>query len=97
LLKPIATALAKHLRHDIAFADDCVGPGAGGGDRGMKNGDILCLENTRFHIGEEKNDPAYVEVLAALSDIWVNHAFSVSHCAHASIEGPGGILWPPRS
>jgi phosphoglycerate kinase len=91
-LKPIAAALAKHLKRDIAFADDCVGPVAQAAVAAMKNGDILCLENTRFHIGEEKNDPAYVEALAALGDIWVNDAFSVSHRAHASTEGLGHVL-----
>jgi phosphoglycerate kinase len=91
-LKPIAATLAKHLKRDIAFADDCVGPVAEAAVAAMKNGDILCLENTRFHIGEEKNDPAYVEALAALGDIWVNDAFSVSHRAHASTEGLGHVL-----
>ncbi len=58
----------------------------------MKPGDILCLENTRFHAGEEKNDPAFAAALARLGDIWVNDAFSVSHRAHASTEGLGHIL-----
>jgi phosphoglycerate kinase len=91
-LEPIAAALAKHLKRDIAFADDCVGPVAEAAVAAMKNGDILCLENTRFHIGEEKNDPAYAAALAALGDIWVNDAFSVSHRAHASTEGLGHVL-----
>jgi phosphoglycerate kinase len=91
-LRPIAMALAKHLKHDIAFADDCVGPVAEAAVAAMKDGDILCLENTRFHLGEEKNDPAYVSALAALGDIWVNDAFSVSHRAHASTEGLGHVL-----
>jgi phosphoglycerate kinase len=91
-LKPIAAVLAKHLKRDIAFADDCVGPVAEAAVAAMKNGDILCLENTRFHIGEERNDPAYVAALAALGDIWVNDAFSVSHRAHASTEGLGHVL-----
>jgi phosphoglycerate kinase len=91
-LGPIAAALAKHLKRDIAFADDCVGPVAQAAVAAMKNGDILCLENTRFHIGEEKNDPAYVAALAALGDIWVNDAFSVSHRSHASTEGLGHVL-----
>jgi phosphoglycerate kinase len=91
-LAPIAAVLAQHLKRDIAFADDCVGPVAEAAVAAMKNGDILCLENTRFHIGEEKNDPAYVEALAALGDIWVNDAFSVSHRAHASTEGLGHVL-----
>ncbi len=91
-LRPIAAELAKHLKRDIAFADDCVGPVAEAAVAAMKDGDILCLENTRFHIGEERNDPAYVAALAALGDIWVNDAFSVSHRAHASTEGLGHVL-----
>jgi phosphoglycerate kinase len=58
----------------------------------MKGGDILCLENTRFHKGEEKNDPAFVAALAALGDLWVNDAFSAAHRAHASTEGLGHVL-----
>jgi phosphoglycerate kinase len=58
----------------------------------MKQGDILCLENTRFHAGEEKNDPAFVAALAKLGDIWVNDAFSAAHRAHASTEGLGHVL-----
>jgi phosphoglycerate kinase len=91
-LAPIAAVLAQHLKRDIAFADDCVGPVAEAAVAAMKNGDILCLENTRFHIGEERNDPTYVAALAALGDIWVNDAFSVSHRAHASTEGLGHML-----
>jgi phosphoglycerate kinase len=91
-LAPIAAVLAQHLKRDIAFADDCVGPVAEAAVAAMKNGDILCLENTRFHLGEERNDPAYVAALAALGDIWVNDAFSVSHRAHASTEGLGHVL-----
>src|SRR6185295_19047464 len=58
----------------------------------MRPGDILCLENTRFHAGEEKNDPAFVDALARLGDIWVNDAFSAAHRAHASTEGLGHKL-----
>ena len=58
----------------------------------MKNGDILCLENTRFHAGEEKNDPAFVAALARLGDIYVNDAFSAAHRAHASTEGLAHVL-----
>jgi phosphoglycerate kinase len=58
----------------------------------MKPGDIVCLENTRFHSGEEKNDPAFVAALAKLGDIWVNDAFSVAHRAHVSTEGLGHVL-----
>jgi len=91
-LKPVAAALAHHLRRDIAFVDDCVGPAAAAAVAAMKNGDILCLENTRFDPGEADNDPGFVAALAALGDIWVNDAFSVAHRAHASTEGLGHVL-----
>jgi len=91
-LKPVAAALAHHLRRDIAFVDDCVGPAAAAAVAAMKDGDILCLENTRFDPGEVDNDPGFVAALAALGDIWVNDAFSVAHRAHASTEGLGHVL-----
>jgi len=62
----------------------------------MKPGGILCLENTRFHPGEEKNDKAFIARLASLADIWVNDAFSVAHRAHASTEGLGTRCPPSR-
>jgi phosphoglycerate kinase len=86
-LKPVADALAEVMGRPVAFAEDCVGPAAEAAVNAMADGDVLCLENTRFHRGEEKNDPAFVESLAALGDIWVNDAFSASHRAHASTEG----------
>jgi phosphoglycerate kinase len=86
-LKPVAAALAGFIHRPVAFADDCVGPVAKAAVNAMKDGDILCLENTRFHRGEEKNDLAFVDALASLGDIWVNDGFSVSHRAHASTEG----------
>ncbi len=76
----------------IAFADDCIGVSAQKAVAAMKDGDILCLENTRFHKEEEKNDPAFVAELAKLGDIWVNDAFSAAHRAHASTEGLGHVL-----
>ncbi len=91
-LRPVAAVLARHLRREVMFADDCIGPPAKAAVAAMKDGDILCLENTRFHPGEEKNDPAFVAALAALGDIWVNDAFSVAHRAHASTEGLGRAL-----
>jgi phosphoglycerate kinase len=91
-LKPVAAALANVLNRQIAFADDCIGEPAGKAVAAMKNGDILCLENTRFHAGEEKNDPAFVAELAKLGDIWVNDAFSAAHRAHATTEGLGHRL-----
>jgi phosphoglycerate kinase len=91
-LKPVAAALGKVIGRPVAFADDCIGPVAEAAVSAMKDGDVLCLENTRFHPGEEKNDPAFVDALAALGDIWVNDGFSVSHRAHASSEGLGHKL-----
>jgi phosphoglycerate kinase len=86
-LKPVAAATAEVLRRKVAFADDCVGESAATAIAAMGNGDILCLENTRFHKGEEKNDPAFVTALATNGDIFVNDAFSAAHRAHASTEG----------
>jgi phosphoglycerate kinase len=91
-LKPVAAALAGVIARPVAFADDCVGEVAAKAIAAMQDGDILCLENTRFHAGEEKNDPAFVAELAKLGDIWVNDAFSAAHRAHASTEGLGHIL-----
>ena len=91
-LKPVAAVLAQILKRPVAFAEDCVGVPAEQAVEAMKPGDILCLENTRFHPEEEKNDPAFVQKLAALGDIYVNDAFSAAHRAHASTEGLGHKL-----
>jgi phosphoglycerate kinase len=91
-LKPVAAEVARVIKRPVGFVDDCVGPKAEAATQAMRPGDILCLENTRFHAGEEKNDPAFAAALARLGDIWVNDAFSVSHRAHASTEGLGHIL-----
>ena len=91
-LKPVAAALSQVIKKPIAFADDCIGEVAEKAVAAMKDGDILCLENTRFHKEEEKNDPAFVAGLARLGDIWVNDAFSAAHRAHASTEGLGHKL-----
>jgi phosphoglycerate kinase len=91
-LKPVAATLAEVIQRPVAFADDCIGEIAEKAVAAMKDGDILCLENTRFHPGEENNDPAFVAELAKLGDIWVNDAFSAAHRAHASTEGLGHKL-----
>jgi phosphoglycerate kinase len=91
-LKPVATELGSILNKPVGFADDCIGDAAEKAVGAMKDGDILCLENTRFHKEEEKNDPAFVAALAKLGDIWVNDAFSAAHRAHASTEGLGHKL-----
>src|ERR1700745_282772 len=91
-LRPVAAAPAEVIKRPIGFADDCIGDVAQKAVAAMKDGDILCLENTRFHQEEEKNDPAFVAELAKLGDIWVNDAFSAAHRAHASTEGLGHKL-----
>ena len=91
-LKPVAAALALVIKKPVAFAEDCIGEAAEKAVGAMKDGDILCLENTRFHKEEEKNDPAFTAALAKSGDIWVNDAFSAAHRAHASTEGLGHRL-----
>jgi phosphoglycerate kinase len=91
-LKPVAAALAEVIKNEVAFADDCIGVSAQKAVAAMTDGDILCLENNRFHKGEENNDPAFVAELAKLGDIWVNDAFSAAHRAHATTEGLGHVL-----
>ena len=86
-LKPIAAAVAHILNRPVAFATDCIGKTADDAIAKMKNGDVLLLENTRFHKGEEKNDPAHVDELAKLGDVYVNDAFSAAHRAHATTHG----------
>jgi phosphoglycerate kinase len=91
-LKPVAAEVARIIKRPIGFVDDCIGEKAERAVAAMQPGDIICLENTRFHAGEEKNDPAFVDALAKLGDIWVNDAFSTAHRAHASTEGLGHKL-----
>ena len=91
-LKPVAAEVARIIKRPVAFADDCIGEKAEAAVNAMKPGDILLPENTRFHKGEEKNDPDFAAALAKLGDIWVNDAFSVAHRAHASTEGLGHLL-----
>ncbi|MER8591120.1 MULTISPECIES: phosphoglycerate kinase [unclassified Mesorhizobium] len=86
-LEPIAKATAEVLGRPVGFAADCIGDKAGNAIAAMNNGDVLLLENTRFHKGEEQNDPAFTEKLAANGDIFVNDAFSAAHRAHSSTEG----------
>jgi phosphoglycerate kinase len=91
-LKPVAAALSGVIGRPVAFAEDCIGDIAQRAIAAMESGEILCLENTRFHKEEEKNDPAFVAELAKLGDIFVNDAFSAAHRAHASTEGLGHRL-----
>jgi phosphoglycerate kinase len=86
-LKAAAEALAALLGRPVAMAPDCVGPEVEKLARGLKPGDVLMLENVRFHKEEEKNDPAFAKQLAALGEVYVNDAFGSAHRAHASTEG----------
>jgi phosphoglycerate kinase len=86
-LKPLVEPLSRALGKPVAFAEDCIGEQAETAVRDLKAGEVLLLENLRFHKEEEKNDAAFVDRLAALGDIYVNDAFSAAHRAHASTEG----------
>jgi phosphoglycerate kinase len=91
-LRPVAEAMAAILGRPVAFAEDCVGPAAAAAIAALHDGDIVVLENTRFHAGEEANDPGFAASLAALADLYVNDAFSSAHRAHASTEGVAHLL-----
>ena len=91
-LKAIAAALPEHLGVPVAFAKDCIGAPAEEAIAKLKDGDVLLLENTRFHKGEEKNDHDFAAALAKLGDLYVNDAFSAAHRAHASTEGLAHLL-----
>jgi phosphoglycerate kinase len=86
-LRQVVPALEAVVGRTVAFAEDCIGDKAEAAVAAMKDGDVLLLENTRFHKAEEKNDPAFVDALAKLGDLYVNDAFSAAHRAHASTEG----------
>jgi phosphoglycerate kinase len=91
-LKILVQPLEKALDRKVAFADDCIGATAQAAVAALKDGDVLLLENTRFHKGEEANDPEMAKELASLGDIFVNDAFSAAHRAHASTEGVARLL-----
>jgi phosphoglycerate kinase len=92
-LRPIAAALSEALGGlPVAFADDCVGELARKAVAELGNGEVLLLENLRFHAGEEKNDPGFAGELAALGDLYANDAFSCAHRAHASTEAIARLL-----
>ncbi|MDP3419054.1 phosphoglycerate kinase [Falsiroseomonas sp.] len=91
-LKPMVAALSAALDRPVAWVDDCIGPEAEAAAAGLADGEVLLLENTRFHAGEEKNDPALAASLAKLAEVFVNDAFSAAHRAHASTEGVAHLL-----
>lgn len=86
-LRPVAAALATALGQPVAFAEDCIGEAAARVIDGLPEGGVALLENLRFHPGEEAGDPAFLDALAALGDLYVNDAFSAAHRAHASTTG----------
>ncbi len=91
-LAPVAPAVADLLGKPVGFARDCIGEEAARAIAAMADGDVLLLENTRYHKGEEKNDPDFARALAANGDIYVNDAFSAAHRAHGSTEGIARLL-----
>lgn len=91
-LQPVAKRLQRLLNKDVTFVEDCVGPQVENVVSKMKNGDIVLLENLRFHPGEEKNDEEFAKALASLADFYVNDAFGASHRSHASIVGIAKFL-----
>jgi len=91
-LIPVLGQLSALLGQPVAFAEDCIGPAAEAVVGAMKDGEVVLLENLRFHSGEEANDPAFVAKLAKLGDLYVNDAFSAAHRAHASTEGLAHVL-----
>ncbi len=91
-LAPMAAALGEVLGQHVRFVEDCTGVMAEQAAELLKPGGVLVLENTRFHAGEEKNDPAFAAALAKLADIYVNDAFSAAHRAHASTEAVAHLI-----
>ena len=91
-LEPVARAVEEAIDHRVYFAADCIGRTVAGRIADMAAGDIVLLENTRFHAGEEDNDPAFAGALAENGDIYVNDAFSAAHRAHATTEGLARLL-----
>ena len=93
-LKPAAVRLAQVLGKPVAFAADCIGPDAEAAAKALKDGEVLLLENLRFHPEEEKNVPEFAQKLAGLAEVYVDDAFGSAHRAHASTEGVTHYLSP---
>ncbi len=91
-LRPVAEYLDKMVAASVSFAEDCIGPKADSAAKALQPGQILVLENTRFHAGEKKNDPEMAQRLAELADLFVNDAFGTAHRAHASNVGVADYL-----
>jgi phosphoglycerate kinase len=96
-LKPAAQRVSELLQKDVKFADDCIGPNVEQMVASLKDGDVLLLENLRFHKEEEKNDPNFARQIAKLGDVYVNDAFGTAHREHASTFGvPQAMAGKPR-
>jgi phosphoglycerate kinase len=93
-LTPVATRLSELLGKTVKKCDDCIGDEVAQTVAGMSNGDVVLLENVRFHAEEEKNDPEFAKQLASVADLYVNDAFGTAHRAHASTEGVTKYLSP---
>ncbi len=93
-LASVAPCLSQLLGKSVSMAPDCIGPDVARMINQLKDGDVLLLENVRFHAGETKNDPDFAKALAANADIYVNNAFGTAHRAHASTEGVTHYLQP---
>ena len=91
-LRPVAQRLSALLGRPVRFAEDCVGPEVEAQARSLQPGEVMLLENLRFHKEEEKNDPEFAKQLAALGDVYVNDAFGSAHRAHASVEAVAHFL-----
>ena len=91
-LRPVCARLSELLGSPVRFATDCVGPVAEQAVAELADGDVLLLENLRFHPGEEQNDPQFAAALAALADVYVDDAFGAAHRAHASVAAVAGLL-----
>jgi phosphoglycerate kinase len=91
-LRPVVEPLSKLVGGPVAFAEDCIGEPARRAVDALQPGEVLLLENLRFHPGEEANDPEFAKALAANGDLYVNDAFSAAHRAHASTEGVAHLL-----
>ena len=94
-LKPVAKRLSEMLGVEVKMADDVIGPSAKALAASLKDGEVMLLENVRFHKEEEKNDPAFAKELASLAEVYVNDAFGTAHRAHASTAGVADYLTPP--
>ncbi len=86
-LSPVAVRFAEKLGSAVRFVDDCIGPEAARAADALADGEVLLLENLRFHAGEESNDPEFAKALASLAEVYVDDAFGAAHRAHASVVG----------